>query len=87
MFIHYVLLLFLFCIVFITGGKIASGGSVPAVLSAALIFTCLYAVVFLLWFGISRLLTVLERKISGHTQADKKTKTKDPYRSIFKEDK
>lgn len=85
--LHYLLLLFLFCIVFVTSGKIASGTSVPAVLSAALIFTCLYAVIFLIWFGISRLLAALERKIPEKKRDGKKSKTKEPYKSIYKDTK
>jgi len=81
--IHYGALLVTFIVVFVVFGNI-SGGGAGAVISAIFIFTALYAVIFPIIYFTKKGLSSADKKIDG--KMPKKTKQKQPYRSIYGKD-
>lgn len=81
--IHYLTLFLAFTIIFIFIGKInAKGGA--AIFSAAIIFTFLYIVTFLIVFAVKKSLSAVEKKIPQNEKNKNNKKTNNSYTPRFK---
>lgn len=81
--IHYIALLIAFSVIFIGSGNIAAQGA-AAIFSAVVVFTALYAVIFVITYfarkGIARLDTVIDRRKPAPSQKSKKSDYKPLYK-------
>ncbi len=81
--IHYAALMVAFCVIFIGSGNIAARGA-AAIFTAAVVFTALYAVIFVIAYfvkkGVTRLDSTLDRRIPK--QGGKKKRSE--YKPLYK---
>ena len=90
-FIHYVVLLITFCVVFIPNGNISpeNNNEAPSKLFTAIVlYTISYAVLFSLFAGFKKLINAIDNKIDSRTNKNNGTKSKaetkkSTYKSLY----
>ena len=81
--LHYLTLFLAFAVIFIFNGKInANGGA--AIFSAAVIFTFLYVVTFLIILAVRKSLTAVEKKFPNKAADNNSKKSNNSYTPRFK---
>jgi hypothetical protein len=82
--IHYAVMLFAFCLIFVAGGNIsASGGT--SVFVAVVIFTVMYALFYVIIHYLRRGIKSIDEKIATpHKSGEKEAKKTATYTSLYK---
>ena len=81
--LHYLTLFLAFTVIFIFNGKIKANGG-AAIFSAAIIFTFLYIVTFLVIFAVKKSLTAVEKKLPKKATDNNNKKSNTSYTPRFK---
>lgn len=81
--LHYLTLFLAFTVIFIINGKIKANGG-AAIFSAAIIFTFLYVITFLIIWAVKKSLSAVEKKIPQNDKNKNTEKKSNSYTPRFK---